>query len=188
MMLAVSQAIDKISLGYGIVHLVDSETRGALGLDSPKLVANVWNMREASDDAVNRLWTKMNRGQDCQWYNLDYAVVIGVSGRTQLDPTWVSNPAELVKWAPGVRNTTIVNINGNHRRVMIRKKILEPEILPLIEVSPNFSADRRKALQLELQKSSRWVAQLIDLSQSYPLAPTKVPWNLTFVYSCTGGP
>lgn len=163
--LAVSNAIRDISLGFGIIHLVDKETRNALGLEAPVLIANAWNVREASEAAVNKLWGQMNHGECLEWHSIEHAVVIGVQSKDQLSPTWVSNPSAFVEWAPNSKETTILNINGNHRRALVKSKLIGSKINPLIEVAPNYSADRRKQLQKELLNVSRWLAQLIDLCE-----------------------
>lgn len=75
-------------MGYGILELVEGDSKQMFNCIGLFLRTKVFNRRLASDDDVKKLWKSTNQGQTLQQITVEHAVIVGVEDPRYLADDW----------------------------------------------------------------------------------------------------
>ena len=161
-MASVEKMVQDVTVGKGIVHLVDEETKKLLGIeDSPYLRTQVYNTRDASAQDVEKLWKEMGCGANVQWMLMEHEVIIGVNSSDDLAAKW----DDVVVWSEKGKSGFAVLINGLHRLQMVKTWMLSEGLLELKQFLKEKNVAGADKLRAELRENTKWTAKIVDLGE-----------------------
>lgn len=162
----VEKMVEDVTLGRGIVHLVDEKMKMLLGIeDSPYLTTQVYNTRDASEQDVEKLWKEMGCGSNVQWMSMEHEVVIGVNGDDHLAADWSKKGDHVVMWSEKGKGGFPILINGLHRLQMVKTWKLREGLLELKKLLKGKDAASADNLRAELRENTKWTAKIVDFSE-----------------------
>lgn len=174
--------IEELTLGFGILALVDQDLHKNLGCIGPFLKTKIFNTRLASFEDVKKLWISTGHGDNIQWKNIQHAVIVGVEDPDFLADDWTKEWDAPVKWSKKgqAQDSSVILINGNHRLEMLKQYVLCKRLAKLnvlLGKSNNFyfstflywifagnqSTKDMESLQKDLRTDVQWTARIINL-------------------------
>ncbi|KAF8949770.1 hypothetical protein BDZ97DRAFT_1899742, partial [Flammula alnicola] len=160
----VDNKIKELTLGWGIIHLIDKALQTTLKIEAPALTTQVWNTRAATTKSVRDLWAKMNKGEALSRISIEHAVIVGIQNKAMLKAGWNGPWNQPVEWCdPLDLEMALLLIQGNHRLEIMRQHALADCLKELKKHIAKGDDAKAEAVRKEMWEKTKWVAQIIDL-------------------------
>jgi hypothetical protein len=162
---AVDNKVEEVTLGHGIIDLVDKELQSLLETKGPYLKTQVYNLRNATTEAVGKLWTKMGRGENVQAISVEHEVIVAVDGEDFVAEDWCKKWDDGVAWSDKGKAGFIILMNGNHRLQLVKLYLLGKGLLELEECLKKRHTEKAEQVKKELRMLVRWTARVVDTGE-----------------------
>jgi len=161
----IDNLIEEITLGRGIIHLMDEGLKKDLQLEGPYLKTQVFNNRGASAEDVKKLWAKMGCGNNLQSKVMAHEVIIGVTDEEDIGEGWSKRGDQMVIWSDRGKKGSMILINGNHRLEVVKRYLLEKGLKELQQCSKEKDKGNAQKLRAEMILKAQWSAKLINIGK-----------------------
>jgi len=163
---AIENLVEEVTMGRGIIHLMDQELKDLLDIEGPYLQTQVFNTREASLENVRKLWTKTGSGSNLQSKSVEHEVIVGVHGADDVAEDWSKKWDQKVIWSSQGSKGSAILLNGNHRLQLIKTFALEKGLEELAIHQKAANGIQAQKIKDELELKIEWVARLINMGKS----------------------
>lgn len=161
----IDHLIEEVTMGRGIVSLVDKNFKEKLGIEGPYMATQVYNTRLVLEDNLKKLWAEMGRGEGVQSISIEHEVIVGV-GEDDVAEDWTKKWDEAVVWSDKGKQGSADLVNGNHRLQIIQGFIMKQAFVELEKLLKKGDTGNAEKIKAELRLKSQWTARLINLGKS----------------------